>query len=531
MQKQIIGLLLATLFLIAPVALSEDQKISQLETAAPLTGPDEFPINQAGITKKATLTQVDTFLGVTSHRNDATIHRTINDSLTSSTSLWSSAKIITELGTKANTSHTHATGDITSGIFNVTRGGTGLSTITANKLLYSSALNTLAELSLGSSLNITGGTMTVMDNTTTQRVMLSKNGTGGGTRREINLIEGTGLSITTSDNPANDRVDVTLSALSTAYPTGFRNSAAPVYASTTTFTQAYIRDRDSSDSANITKNTTTTVDITTTGLNGIAQSAALTGTVGITSGSATITGSSTQFNTAGANKIEVGDVICVTGAQCRRIITVSSDTALTAESTFTTTISGAAYKRGGRAPNTHLLEYAITNGTTAGFILSTRNVASGQTLVDLPAGYTASRQQAFSVRLNSSSNMLEFYVAEGWPNRPKILYNTEFVSDNTDPTNVLNLGTATSFTTVSLASFVPSISQIAIIVAQKNGIGQFYLRPGASTLTSGLSGYEYDNAIAMETTIKTNASQAIEYRVGGGNLDIAVRGFIVTEVP
>jgi hypothetical protein len=151
--------------------------------------------------------------------------------------------------------------------------------------------------------------------------------------------------------------------------------------------------------------------------------------------------------------------------------------------------------------------------------------------VDVPAGYTFYRQQAFSVRLNSSSNMLEFYVAEGWPNRPKILYNTDFVSDNTDPTNVLNLGTATSFTTVSLASFVPPISQIAIVLTQKNSVGQFYLRPGGSSLTSGLTGYEYDGGIAMESTIKTNASQAIEYKISGGNLDIGVRGFIVTEVP
>lgn len=527
MRKPMIALLLAVCLLACPMNLAADQKISQLETASPLTGPDEFPINQAGTTKKATLSQVDSYLGMTAHKNDATIHRSIDDSASNTTSLWSASKILNALTTKANTIHSHDTGDLTSGILDVVRGGTGLGTISPNKLLYSSALNTLAELSAGSSLNLSGGTLNVVDNTSTQRVMLTKNGAGGGTRRQINLIEGTGLTITASDNPGTDRVDVTLSSTATGYPIGFRGTTPPVYASATTFTHAFIRDRDNADAANITRNTSTTVDIATTGLNGMAQSATLAGTVAVSNGAATVTGTSSTFTT----DYMAGDVICVTSAQCRRITVISSNTAMTVESNFVSTVSGVTYRRGGRAPNTHYLEYTVTDGATAGVLLSTRNVSGGHTLVDLPSGYTASRQQAFSIRLNASSNILEFYVAEGWPNRPKILYNTEFLSDTSDPTNVLNLGTATSFSTVSLASFVPPVSHIAVLLTQKNSVGQFYLRPAGSALASGVSGFEYDNGIATETTLKTSAAQTIEYRVGGGNLDIGVRGYIVTEVP
>ena len=43
-------------------------------------------------------------------------HRVINDSGTSATELWSASKINTQLGGKADTSHTHSASDITSGV-------------------------------------------------------------------------------------------------------------------------------------------------------------------------------------------------------------------------------------------------------------------------------------------------------------------------------------------------------------------------------------------------------------------------------
>jgi hypothetical protein len=54
---------------------------------------------------------------------------------------------------------TLAAADITSGVFGVARGGTGLATIASGKLLYASALDTLAALSLGSGLAITSGVL------------------------------------------------------------------------------------------------------------------------------------------------------------------------------------------------------------------------------------------------------------------------------------------------------------------------------------------------------------------------------------
>lgn len=55
--------------------------------------------------------------------------------------------------------HQHIASDIASGAFGVPRGGTGLTTIAASKLLYSPSQDTLAELSIGSGLSLAAGVL------------------------------------------------------------------------------------------------------------------------------------------------------------------------------------------------------------------------------------------------------------------------------------------------------------------------------------------------------------------------------------
>jgi len=57
--------------------------------------------------------------------------------------------------------HGHVAGDIVSGAFGVNRGGTGLTTVAANKLLYSPSPDTLAELSVGSGLSLAAGVISL----------------------------------------------------------------------------------------------------------------------------------------------------------------------------------------------------------------------------------------------------------------------------------------------------------------------------------------------------------------------------------
>lgn len=210
----------------------------------------------------------------------------------------------------------------------------------------------------------------------------------------------------------------------------------------------------------------------------------------------------------------------------------AADIELTGDVGVSLASSGAAgLDTGAEASNTWYYYYLIrksSDGTCSVMASTVNEAVSGS--ITYPTGYDQKRQLPFAARNNGSSNILEFYVAEGWPHRPKIMYNLDFPLDGTDQTSVLSGGTQSSFTNVSLSSVVPPISQQAILAAQKNSIGGFNLRPGGSSLSAGIFGNEYDNAISPEITIKTSTSQAIEYKVSSGNLDISVRGYIVTEV-
>jgi len=72
---------------------------------------------------------------------------------------------------------------------------------------------------VSSGTGLTGGgdlsadrTLSVANDTTTQKVRLSKAGTLIGTRQELNLIEGSNVTITTADDSGNNRVNVTIAA-------------------------------------------------------------------------------------------------------------------------------------------------------------------------------------------------------------------------------------------------------------------------------------------------------------------------------
>jgi hypothetical protein len=503
-----------------------DTKISQLPSATTVNTTDELPINNAGTTRKTTLQKIGEVIGYVAHAANAAIHRQINDSGTLATELWSAAKIITELAGKANSSHNHNASDITAGTLPVERGGSGLSTFAAGKLMFASALNTFAELALGSSLAIGSNTLEVVNNTSIQKITLAKAGVDVGTRPKVNVIDGSGISTSVVDNSASDRIDMTINVTTQALPAGYRGTAQPVYATAATFTVAYIRDRNSADDGDIVKTTSTTVDISAFGLNGVAQSALLGGTIG-TGGasSATITGSGTAFST----DFMVGDVIW-TASGARRITAIGSNVSLTVESAITLA-NGTGYKRGGEAPNTFYNLYAITNGTTLGLILSTRNVAGGETLVDLPSGYNKSRQQPFTVKNDGSSNIVDFYVSHGWPYRPLVMYRVDYSAAGTGATNISVSLSATSFTALSLAAYCPPIARHVLLHLNSSVANSISLRETGSALTVGFTTtIDGNGAHHLPYFYPVNASQSLDYKVTAGTLKLDVAGFVVTEV-
>lgn len=93
--------------------------------------------------------------------------------------------------------------------------------------------------------------------------------------------------------------------LSAAFPTGFHGSAVPAYASSTTITLANIRERDSSDTTNIINNSSSTLSISGTGLNGLDTGTVATNTMyylyAVTNGTTTGLMASTVNENAGGS--------------------------------------------------------------------------------------------------------------------------------------------------------------------------------------------------------------------------------------
>lgn len=315
-------------------------------------------------------------------------------------------------------------------------------------------------------------------------------------------------------------------------PKGYRGSAPPVYATAATITVASINDRNHLDDGDITKSTPTTLSLATTGLNGVAQSANLAGTASCAS--TTVTGSGTAFST----DFIVGDPIWFNGGACRKITAIASNTSLTVDSALTQ--SSTTYRRGGECPNAFYNYYSITdptaaepNGVTPGLIASTRNVAFGETLVDLPSGYTRYCQQKVPLKNDDSSNIMDFVVTEGWPNNPFVLYK---VSETIDTgvrtlgvTNVINNGNQSSYTTANCSKFVPRMSRSAFIGANpRNSSCYGQIRAVGSTNERQLGG-------SAETTHKNkidlSSTQTVEYKrtAGTGTFDVDIIGYSITE--
>lgn len=320
-------------------------------------------------------------------------------------------------------------------------------------------------------------------------------------------------------------------------PTGYRGSSSPVYSSGTQFTIASICERDSTDAVNIIKSTSTTVDISTYGLGGIAQSATLAGTGAVVSGLSAVTGVSSAYN----SDFIVGDPVYINDtAECRRVSVVGGATSLTVESAWGATDASSGVKRGGRAPNTFYYLYAVSNGVDSNVILSARNVSAGQTLVDLPSGYTYYKQLPFCIRTDSignSSVIVPFRVGTGWPWRPKIIY-TEYTANNVLPYRALTNGASTSFAAVSLATAVPPISRLADISAYAGssataGPATVLFRETGSSLTTPRPIMSRANSSLQQVPVvdmPCDANGSIDYKLVDQFLSFDVYGFTVTEV-
>lgn len=329
-------------------------------------------------------------------------------------------------------------------------------------------------------------------------------------------------------------MDSTISALPVGnYPINYRGSAAPVYASSTSFTSKSIQLRDSTNTSNISKNSTTTVSMGSIGLNGIAQSNNLTGTVSVSNGSPNIT-----FSTSQTGVVQAGDVIVTAGGNARRVSS-GSGTSYVAESNWSATEPAVTCKRGGLAKNTDYYLYGIAKaaGALPGYIWSTRNVSLGDTMVDLPTDYLYFAQEGLALKTTSGSVTMPWKIATGWPHRPKIVLDVDV---DTSPFKVVDASILNSWTSIDLSVCIPAGAVTADFTAYgvHNSLAGYNfakLRPGGSSSTTGriilFTGAPNNSQTAQACEVPDMAissSRTVEFIAAGSNgpqLTLGVYGY------
>lgn len=202
-----------------------------------------------------------------------------------------------------------------------------------------------------------------------------------------------------------------------------------------------------------------------------------------------------------------------------------------------TTAGANGLDTGTEASDKWLYLYALADSTGANApcgLLSEANEANGDTIT-MPPGFDKKRQTPIAIRNNAAGDFLHFVVGEGWPARPVIRYNEPFSegqTPTTGATNVLNAGTQTSYTSVSLEKFVPPISKIASVSGYSSNYRAWIRRAGETHVGRMVGTSISTGAIYFSPQIlPTDDSQAIEYKAASGStLYLDVDGYIPTEV-
>jgi hypothetical protein len=159
--------------------------------------------------------------------------------------------------------------------------------------------------------------------------------------------------------------------------------------------------RSMDNTANIDIETGQTINVSTVGANGVLQSGTLGGTVSASGN--TVTSADTDLSSL----FMVGDVLFVESlSQARRVIGITSSSQMEVESAFNGSVSGATFRRGGLAPNTHYYLYAAATY----YFMSTRCQYLGDPLLDFTGVYA---QTPYVVTTDSNANVYQtMYTAE-----------------------------------------------------------------------------------------------------------------------
>lgn len=191
---------------------------------------------------------------------------------------------------------------------------------------------------------------------------------------------------------------------------------------------------------------------------------------------------------------------------------------------------------GSEASNTWYYLYVISDGSNVRGLWSVTNESVTGSITP-PSGYTLKAQTPYMWRNDGSSNLIKGrYV--GSLDSPTFWYNQGYRGEGqtgtASTTEILTNGSATTFTAVSAASFIPPASLFGYFynssAGSQNGVG---IRPTGES-HNGIEMSATNSGAGPVAPCETNSSQSIDYRRVDGaaaNAWIAVAGFEVTEIP
>ena len=160
------------------------------------------------------------------------------------------------------------------------------------------------------------------------------------------------------------------------------------------------------------------------------QSANLAGTISVTTSNGNVAGSGTSFMT----DFHVGDPLTTAGGQCRRVLSITNNTALVCESAFASNETTVTYKRGGRGKNMCYRMFAIYKNAdgSVDYAVCGRDVP-----VDLPVGYSTTKYRIIGVVYTDGSNNNRAFVQvvnRFWFSAAFALEGASFTNLQTTPT-------------------------------------------------------------------------------------------------
>lgn len=167
-----------------------------------------------------------------------------------------------------------------------------------------------------------------------------------------------------------------------------------------------------------------------------------------------------------------------------------------------------------------------SDGTTSVIASAVNESVSGT--ITYPSGYDQKRQLPFAVRNDGSSNIIPFYTSNDWWTQYDVGFSrtTGAGTVTSGVTQILAAGTATTFSTVSGASYIPPFAKIVKLYGHSTNANDLYfsVRPNGSSSDgqtvdcNGFTGMYFDVPLQ---------NQSIDYKknYGSGSMNLEVVGW------